>query len=68
MIKKIIVCECDICGERVPAKHVAGRYNEPEYTKPNGWITGANSEVLICPECAKRLKTAGRTGNEKEPD
>lgn len=55
MIKQIWIAQCDICGASQNAKHVLGRYNDSEYTLPDGWIYGNNKNMAICSECAKKL-------------
>ena len=51
MLKQITIAECDMCGKTEPAKAVSGRYNEREYTLPDGWSRGHNKDFMLCPEC-----------------
>jgi len=56
MIKTLTVAECDVCGKTEPAKPVFGRYNEKEYTIPEGWRRSeTNRDFCICDGCIKRL-------------
>ncbi len=54
MIRQIWIAECDLCGHREDAKAVSGRYNETDYTLPNGWGYGHNKDFTLCPECLAR--------------
>lgn len=56
MLKQVWICECDVCGHIEPAKFLLGRYHDTDYTYPDDWKKGRNSEILICPECAKKLE------------
>lgn len=56
MIKNEPHIVCDICGYAEPAKPTQGRYNETEYTIPDGWlISHVNSKVHFCPRCLEKL-------------
>ena len=57
MIKTLTVAECDVCGKTEPAKLVFGRYNENEYTLPEGWRRSeTHRDFCICDGCIKRLE------------
>lgn len=51
MLKQITIAECDLCGRTEKAKAVSGRYNDREYTLPDGWSRAHNKEFILCPEC-----------------
>ena len=51
MIRQIWIAECDLCGHREDAKAVSGRYNETNYTLPDGWGYGYNKNFTLCHEC-----------------
>lgn len=55
MIQKRMVCVCDICGHIEDARTVFGKYNETDYTPPEGWSKGTVAMVDICPACTQRL-------------
>ena len=55
MIQNRMVCVCDICGHIENARTVFGKYNETNYTAPEGWSRGTVATVDICPECTHRL-------------
>ena len=63
MLRQITIAECDLCGKTEPAKAVPGRYNEREYTLPDGWSKGHNNNFILCPECTstKELETQHST-------
>ena len=54
MIRQIWVAECDLCGRMEVAKAKSGRYNENDYTLPDGWGYGHNKNFTLCPECLSR--------------
>ena len=54
MIRQIWIAECDLCGETEKAKPKSGRYNETDYTLPDGWGYGHNNDFTLCPECLRR--------------
>ena len=60
MIRQIWITECDLCGKTEKAKPKSGRYNETDYTLPDGWCHGHNQNFFVCPECLARL--SGREG------
>lgn len=62
MIRQIWIAECDLCGHTEKAKAKSGRYNETDYTLPDGWCHGHNQNFLVCPECLARL--SGREGEK----
>lgn len=53
-IERIPVIICDICG-KISQVDEHGQY-DPTYTVPNGWKTGVNTNVHICPECTAKLR------------
>lgn len=56
MIKQIHVVICDICGHTEKARPVTWR-NETNYEAPADWrIAAGNSQVHLCPACAKKLE------------
>lgn len=63
MLKQITIAECDLCRKTEPAKAVSGRYNETDYTLPDGWSKGHNDSFILCPECAsaRELETTHST-------
>ncbi len=54
MIRQIWIAECDLCGRMEAAKAKSGRYNENDYTLPDGWGYGHNKNFTLCPECLAR--------------
>lgn len=52
-MERIPVVICDICGE-ISKVEEHGQY-DPTYTLPDGWKTGRNSNVHICPSCNEKL-------------
>ena len=64
MLKQITIAECDLCGRTEKAKAVSGRYNDREYTLPDGWSRAHNKNFILCPECVVSAYTLGkRTGD-----
>ena len=60
MLKQITIAECDLCGKIEHAKAVSERYNETDYTLPDGWGYGHNKDFTLCPECLSvRERTNG---------
>lgn len=55
MLKQVWIVECDLCGKVERAKSVLGRYNETDYTLPEGWKHGHNKNCTFCPECGKEI-------------
>ena len=51
MIRQIWIAECDLCGHTEKAKAKSGRYNETDYTLPDGWGYGHNKDFTLCHEC-----------------
>ncbi len=58
MLKQITIAECDLCGKTEPAKAVSGRYNETDYTLPDGWGYAHNKDFVLCPECLSARERA----------
>lgn len=56
MIRQIWIAECDLCGHREDAKAVSGRYNETDYTLPNGWRKAHNKDFILCPKCHEKTE------------
>ncbi len=67
MIRQIWIAECDLCGHTEKAKAKSGRYNETDYTLPDGWGYGHNKDFTLCPECLLlRGGDSGVEGNSEE--
>lgn len=66
MIKQVWIAECDLCGHTEKAKAKSGRYNETDYTLPDGWGVGHNKYFILCPECLAS-ESARRADSDDNP-
>lgn len=66
MLIQITIAECDLCGKTEPAKALSGRYNDIDYTLPDGWSKGHNNSFILCPECTSVRERETKHNTERK--